>query len=127
MNRKGQSLIMFVLVIPIIALILFMVYDISRMALLKQKINDINEIAIDYGIEKINDSDVIEKVKDLIIKNKSDIDNIDIKVENEKIYITLEDKLDKKVSLLNKTNIFKVRSSYVGYLSDNKKVVEREL
>ena len=71
--------------------------------------------------------DVIEKVKDLIIKNKSDIDNIDIKVENEKIYITLEDKLDKKVSLLNKTNIFKVRSSYVGYLSDNKKVVEREL
>lgn len=127
MNNKGQSLIMFVLIIPIAILILFMVYDISRMALLKQEINDINEMAIDYGISIMNDENAISKVNQLILKNKSDIDNVDIKIEDNKIYITLEDKLEKKVSLLNRTNIFKVRSSCIGYLKDDKKVIERDM
>lgn len=122
MNNKGQSLVTFVLVIPIAVLIFMMIYDIGSMVLLKSELNNINYLAIDYGLSNINEEDVNEKIKSLIVKNKSKIDNISINIEDNKIYIILEDSIDTKISL---KKIFKVKSSYVGYLENDKKKIER--
>lgn len=122
MNNKGQSLVTFVLVIPIAVLIFMMIYDIGSMVLLKSELNNINYLAIDYGLSNINEEDVNEKIKSLIVKNKSKIDNISINIEDNKIYIILEDSIDTKISL---KKIFKVKSSYVGYFDNDKKKIER--
>ena len=122
MNNKGQSLVTFVLVIPIAVLIFMMIYDIGSMVLLKSELNNINYLAIDYGLSNINEEDVNEKIKSLIVKNKSKIDNISINIEDDKIYIILEDSIDTKISL---KGLFKVKSSYVGYLENDKKKIER--
>lgn len=121
MNNKGQSLVTFVLVIPILFLIFMMIYDIGSMVLLKKELNDINYIAVDYGIGHLNDEDVIVKTEKLIKKNKEDINNISIKIEEDKIYVMLEDSIDTKISF---GNIFKVKSSYVGYMDNDKKIIE---
>ena len=126
MNNKGQSLITFVLMIPILLLILFMVYDIGNMVLLKLNLDNINYLAIDYGLDKLDDSDLNNKLTQMINKNKSDIDSIDIVIEDGKIKIALEDKINNKLSLINKMNLFKIKSKYIGYKEEDKKIIRRD-
>lgn len=122
MNNKGQSLVTFVLVIPIIFLIFMMIYDIGNMVLLKNELDNINNIALDYGLDNINEENIKDKIETLIIKNKNDINSISINIEDNKIYITLEDSVNTKISF---GNIFNVKSSYVGYIDNDKKIIER--
>ena len=126
MNSRGQSLISFVLIIPIILMILFMVYDIGNMVLLREKLDNINYITIDYGLDKLEDNDLANKINEMIKKNKDDIDIINISISDGKINIILEDRLDNKLSLINKFKIFNVKSSYIGYIENDKKIIRRD-
>ena len=126
MNNRGQSLISFVLIIPIILMILFMVYDIGNMVLLKEKLDNINYLAINYGLDKLTLDDIDNKLNDLIKKNKDDIDKTFISINDNKIEIVLEDKIENKLSLINKFKIFNVRSKYVGYIENDKKVIRKD-
>mgnify|MGYP003571262240 CR=1 FL=1 len=125
MNNRGQSLILFVLLVPVILLIMLMVYDIGAMVLLKNELDDINYLALDYGIDHLDDDNIDSELKELIIKNKKDI-NININIDNEKIYIVLSDKISNKLSLINKLDTFLIKSSYVGYMEDGKKVIKKD-
>ena len=124
MNNRGQSLVLFILLIPLVLMILYAVYEIGRMTLLKHELDNINAIALDYGINKMNDENIDIEIKELIKKNKNDIDKIDIKILDKKMYITLEASLSKSTSLFK--NIFIVKSSYVGYMNNDKKIIERD-
>ena len=124
MNNKGQSLVTFVLILPILLLILFMVYEIGRMSLIKNQLDGINYIAMDYGIDKIEDSDIKEQLEELIKKNKDDIDNIIIDINDNKLYITLSSRYSNNITLFKKNNLLRVRSSYVGYLDGDKKIIK---
>ena len=126
MNNKGQSLVTFVILIPIMFMIMFMVYEVGRMALLKHELNDISYLVIDCGLDKIDDENLVDDIKELINKNKNDIDSVSVKVEDKKIYVMLEDSINTKVSLLKNGNTFRVKTSYVGYLQEDKKVIERD-
>ena len=122
MNNRGQSLVTFVLIIPILFLIFLMVYNIGNMILLKNELNDINHSVIDYGLNNIEEEDIIVKMEELVKKNKNNIDNISINIEDNKIYVILEDSIDTNMNI---NGLFRVKSSYVGYLDNDKKVIER--
>ena len=92
------------------------------MVLLKNELDNINNIALDYGLDNINEENIKDKIETLIIKNKNDINNISINMEDNKIYIILEDSVNTKISF---GNIFNVKSSYVGYIDNDKKIIER--
>ena len=124
MNNKGQSLILFVLLIPIIFLILLMVYDIGSMVLLKDELNDINYMAMDYGVSHMEDENIDTTLTDLIIKNKHDA-SVKIEIIDSKLYIDISDNIDNKLSLFNKLDTFSVKSSYVGYMEENEKVIRK--
>ena len=126
MNNKGQSLISFVLIVPIVLMILFMVYDIGNMVLLKEQIDNINYLAIDYGLDKLDDSSLDNKLREIIIKNKDDIDKIEINIDNGKIRILLEDKTNNKLSLINKFKVLNVKSNYIGYIENDKKIIRKD-
>ncbi len=126
MNNKGQSLVTFVLILPIILLILFTVYDIGNMVLLKNELDNINYIAINYGLDKLDDNNLEEKLNDIIVKNKEDIDNIQILIENNEINILLEDRITNKLSLIKKINAFNAKSNLVGYIQDEKKIIKKK-
>ena len=122
MNNKGQSLVTFVLIVPIVFLIFLMVYDIGTMVLLKNELDDINYMVMDYGLEHLSDDDINGKLQELIIKNRKNV-NIDIKILDDKMYIELSDKIDNKLSLINKITL--VKSAYVGYMEDNTKIIKK--
>lgn len=126
MNNKGQSLISFVLIVPIILLILFMVYDIGNMVLLKEQLDNINYLVIDYGLDKLDDTNLSDKLNEMINKNKDDIDKIEININDGEIRIMLEDKIENKLSLINKFDVLNIKSNYVGYIQDNKKIIRKD-
>ena len=126
MNNKGQSLISFVLIVPIILLILFMVYDIGNMVLLKEQLNNINYLVIDYGLDKIDSVDLSNELTEMINKNKEDIDKIEININDGKIKIFLEDKIENRLSLINKFDVLDIKSNYIGYIQDGKKIIRKD-
>lgn len=126
MNNKGQSLILFVLLIPVLLLILFLVYDMGNIVLLKEKLDNINYIVIDYGLDNLDNLELETKLNDMINKNKNDIDKIDINIENNIIKITLKDKISNKISILKNFDNLDVSSSYIGYLDEDKKIIRKD-
>ena len=93
-NNKGQSLVMFVLILPIILMILVMVVDIGKMMLLRSSLNNINYIAIDYGLDNLDRENIVGDIEEVIYKNKSDIDSVSVLIDGGKIQITLKDNVD---------------------------------
>lgn len=124
MNNKGQSLVMVVLLIPVVLMILFMVYEIGRMTLIKHELDNINELAMNYGLTKLQDENASGLIMTLIYKNNSELDNVKVNVENNEIHITLEKEIKGKTSLFK--NMFTVKSSYVGYMEEDKKIIEKD-
>ena len=49
-NNKGQSLVMFVLIIPIFLLILTLVYDVGNAIYEKDRLSNTNYLTIEYGL-----------------------------------------------------------------------------
>lgn len=123
LNNKGQSLVMFVVILPVIIMILMMVVDIGKMVNLKSELDNINYIAISYGLDNISDDDIQDKIRKLVYKNKLGIDEVKIEIDDGEIDITLVDGID--LILLKESNILRVRSSYRGIISDEKKIIER--
>ena len=123
-NNKGQSLILFVLLLPVLFLIFLSIYEIGRVALLRHELEDIGYLAIDYGIDKINEENFSDKINEIVLKNKDDIDKMEINIDNDKVYLLLQDTINTKLPLVNK--IFKVEVKYVGYMLDGKKIIERD-
>lgn len=125
LNNKGQSLVLFVLIIPIILLVMILVVDIGKLILLRQELDNINYIVLDYGINNNDIAGLDIKIREIINKNKDDIDNVYIDIQEDKIYITLEDTVDATFSFIENLQVFQVKSSYVGYLRDGKTIIER--
>ncbi len=123
LNNKGQSLVMFVVILPVIIMILMMVVDIGKMVNLKSELDNINYIAISYGLDNISDDDIQDKIRKLIYKNKLGIDEVKIEIDDGEVDITLVDGID--LILFKESNILRVRSSYRGIISDEKKIIER--
>ena len=128
-NNKGQSLILFVIVLPVLLLILVLVIDIGRVIFLKQELNNINEIVLDYGVDYLNNdvsiSSIENKLIEIIELNKNDIDMIDVKIENDKIYIELSEKIEGIISPILDISVFDIKSYYVGYMDNGNKRIER--
>lgn len=131
LNNKGQSLILFVIVLPILLFILILVIDIGKIIVLKQELNNINEIVLDYGLDKLysNDEEIYnfvleDDLRDLVDLNNESIDVVSIEIDNNKIYITLEENVNGLFSSFMNISIFNVKSYYVGYIENNKKKIE---
>lgn len=125
LNNHGQSLVSFVLVIPIFLFIFILAVDVGNMYLTRRMLDNINYIAIDYAIDHINDESLSENMSLIINNNDDKIEINDFLVNDNKIYInTSKDYNGIFIGFIkNKMNI--VKSSYVGYMADDKKVIER--
>lgn len=125
LNNKGQSLVMFVVVMPILLLILVLVIDIGRIIVYKQELDNINKIVIDYGLDNFNDDNLEEELVNLIKLNNDNIEGIDIRFEDDKLYMVLSIDVNGIFSGLINKSMFDIESSYVGYIDNGNKRIER--
>ena len=125
LNNKGQSLVLFVVVIPILLFILILVIDIGKAINLKQELNNINKIVLDYGLDNMDEDNLDVELKELIKLNNDEIDKIDIKFDNDKIYLNISCDMDLIFTSLGDLSLFEITSSYVGYIKDGNKRIEK--
>lgn len=121
LNNNGQTLVLFVLLLPIMLCIIVLVFDIGKFICIKQELNNINSLAISYGIEHYNEDDIENKIIKLILLNNSNLDNIKVSTENNKVSIQLLYSDSSILGNIFNINIFKVESSYIADI-ENKKI-----
>lgn len=125
LNNKGQSLILFVIVLPILLLIVVLVIDVGKAITLKQELDNINNIMLDYGLDHLEDDGLNSELTNIAKLNNNNIDEINIKLEDDRLYIELSTKIDVMFFKLIDISIFDINSYYVGYMEDDNKRIER--
>ena len=121
MNNKGQTLVLFVLILPIIVFIMLLVIDVSNMFITKQELNNINKIVLNYGIDIIEEENIDSKLEELINKNIS-VNEHTIRIDNGIIEIEIKKNIQ---GIVTKKKIYEVKSTYKGYIEEDKKVISR--
>lgn len=91
MNNKGQVLVMFLILLPVV-LILF-AYLVDKCYLLYQKnnLNNIGDIVCTYALDNNKTED---NIKQLILENDSSLENIKITRNDNYVLIVLEKNID---------------------------------
>lgn len=121
LNNKGQSLVMLVLIIPIFLLIITLIYDVANAIYEKDRLSNTIWIAIDYGLDNINDI-TKEELNDMIISNVDGLNYIDVIVNDNEIVVKASKKVIGKMFHFELTTI---NCNYKGKLIDDKKEIER--
>lgn len=128
MNNKGQTMVLFVLLLPIILIILCLVVDISLSELEKNKIKNIVKETIrnEFNNDNLRLEDSKNRINSIINKN---IENalIDLEISDNSIKVTiLKDYKGILLSVLNKDG-YKIKVSYKGYKVNDKIIIKREV
>lgn len=110
LNNKGQSLVMFICLLPILLLIVLAIVDVSRMVIEKNKLNNINYIAISYYSSHKEEDDVTERIISLVKRNDEDIINVRINKDKNTIY--LDKKIDSTMGKIIGISEYEIVSEY---------------
>ena len=124
LNNKGQSLVLFVIILPIILLILEFVIDIGMTISIKSELENISDIVLDYGLDHLDEEDLINKMDEIVRLNKDDIDNVNLSIIDNKIYLELNERYKGMFSSFVDISIFDIKVSYVGYMEEDIKRIE---
>ncbi len=123
-NNKGQSLVMFVLIIPIFLLILTLVYDVGNAIYEKDRLSNTNYLTIEYGLNNI-DTVTENDLKNLIEQNTSNLKYIYVTIEENQIEIKMEKDAKSIIGKMFNFNLVKIISHYKGKIINNQKEIER--
>ena len=123
-NNKGQSLVMFVLIIPIFLLILTLVYDVGNAIYEKDRLSNTNYLTIEYGLNNI-DTVTENDLKNLIEQNTSNLKYIYVTIEENQIEIKMEKDAKSIIGKMFNFNLVKIISHYEGKIINNQKEIER--
>lgn len=112
LNNKGQSLVLFICILPIILMIVLLVYDMGQLSSEKEKLNSINKIAIKYLKENNTTEEYLIKAENLIKKNDSSIEIIKLENLNNKVTISLNKEVLSTLGKLIKIFKYDIKSTY---------------
>ncbi len=123
-NNKGQSLVIFIIMIPIIILIMIIVMDIGNLTYEKQELDNINKIVLNYGLDNTNNPNITNEMYALATNNKPQA-NYNIKFIDQEFYITSKYYVKGVFTKIINIDGFLAKSTYKGYLVDNKHIIKR--
>ena len=118
MNNKGQTLVLFILLLPIITILLIIVINYSNLYIEKNKIENVVKKII---TDELKSDDIIEnkrvKINNLIYQNIDSISDYDLVINDEYIQITITKKHNKS----------EINVSYRGYIINDEIKIKREV
>ena len=115
LNNKGQTLIMFILLIPLILVIMALVVDTSFVYKEKIKFQSVTKTIMKTTYENKDTTDFNDKTINLYKKNGIDTNNIVIKVNSDSIVIKNQTKVKSIFGNIIGIKNYKVKFSYKIY------------
>lgn len=124
LNNKGQSLVSFVLIMPIILLILVLIYDVAGAIYEKNRLSNTSYLACEYALDNIGNIDENDIIS-YILKNSDSVNNISVIIKDNTVDIELDKNIKgvfgKNVSL----DLIEIKSKYRGTIVNDEKNIER--
>lgn len=124
MNNKGQVLVAFILMIPIIILMCVAITDVGLMNIENRRVNNTVRNSVKYGINNLDKTNIKDTMKSLIMDNLKNVDSVSIDVDIDNSYAKATVKVKYK-GLINITNR-DITSSYYANINDGKVTINKE-
>lgn len=121
MNNKGQTLVIFVIILPILLVMLTLVIDLGFMYIEKRNIENNVYDSVKYYLNNINEEDINNKINKLLNKNIKDIDELIINDEESYVEIKLSKNRKSIYSII--TNNTEISVNYKGY-KESKRIIK---
>ena len=118
MNRKGQVLVSFLLVLPLLLIILVFVVDMGLMKVSVRKVEHVIKESITYELKSSSISD--SRVNDYIKNNLSDIREVNVVVGTDNIKVSVSVYKKSIFNSLIKNKNYTISKSYYGYKENDK-------
>lgn len=125
MNNKGQTLVIFVVFLPVLILLVAAAIDISLMYSETNELNNINKLVINYGLSHLDENNLESKLEKLSKLNDQNINKVNIKIEKNKITINLEKNEKSIFGSVIGLKEYKIKSKHSGELINDKKVIKK--
>lgn len=129
MNNRGQTLVMFILMLPLLLIILCLVVDIGMLSLEKKRLENTLKDAIYYELNnQETDSNIIKnRLTNTLSKN---INNIKIKkveiTDNKIITVSISKEYKGIFTKILKSDLFDITLTYKGYMNGEKATIKKE-
>ena len=117
MNNRGQTLVVFIIFIPVIILLMAFIVDTSLMYIAKSKLNDLSKTIIKeiYDIEDKNN-----KVEELLKVNEINYNNYDVEINDNKVILSIEEEIDSVFGRMIGNESYTIKSEVTGYKENDK-------
>lgn len=122
MNKRGQTLIIFVMLIPIILTMAALVIDVG---LLYYKKNEYVGIVEESIKEYFKDNNILTAKKTLALNGVS-LDDTEINVADNEITITLDTKVDSIFGKVIRINEYEIKVSRVGTKERDRVIIKKK-
>ncbi len=124
MNNKGQTLVIFLILIPIIIVILALVIDLGLVQSTKTKMLKVTEMIIEDVIDK-EGYDKEELVKRLYKENKIKYTSLKVTFDDNKLSINIIKNIEGLFGKFISLNNYKIEISLTGYRQNDKIIIEK--
>lgn len=144
LNNKGQSLVLFIVIVPILLGIMALVIDVGNALSKKNEIDNVIEFVLDYGLDNSevfsDDEDMLEidnkeYFNEDLINWKDDLEILlnhnlkmsqnDVVIKNKVIFVTSRTYVDGIFSNILNFKGFPIESEYKGYIENNKEIIQK--
>ena len=119
MNNKGQTLVFFVILIPLVFIIFAVVFDYSYMVREHNRVSDIGKSGLNYLLK---DNKTKEEVEEVILKNDKTL-KITFPKNNK---ISLEKNIDSIFGKIIGFDDYEIKVTLTGKIQNNKLIIEEE-
>lgn len=121
MNNKGQSLVLFILIIPLLLGITALVIDVGRAIAEKNSLSNKIELIIECGLE---DNLSIKELNELTEHNLYDYD-YEVELVDNVIEISASTYVEGIFSNILNFKGFNIKSEYRGFMDNDKVILEK--
>ena len=124
MNKKGQVLVLFLILLPFLLLLVGLIVDLGLAYNEKRKMEHAIADSIGYALDHINEEETVLKINmtNLLKENNKDIYELRIEIKDDKVYVRVEKRID--TIFLPKNQILKL--SYQGEVINGEKRIKKE-
>lgn len=123
MDSKGQTLVIFVLILPILLLLFALIWEVGNLGLTTNKYETEIKDTIEYGLNHLDDENLEDILTNLLKANLEG--DINVEINNQVIKVNVKQKYDALFNnLLN--NRFDIDLTYNGYIENNKFIIQKE-
>lgn len=119
-DSRGQVLVAFILLIPVILMILALIVDVGFLYVEKRKTDNVIKDTINYGLDNIDlqEGTLQTKLTKLINSNLDDVQRLNIQIDTNSIEINITRNKQSIFSNVYKDASYKIVSDYVGNITD---------